>query len=109
MVNPSASPSNVSVAELAALIAADPALTVIDVRQPAEYALGHVPSAVSIPLSIVPLRHTELPRQQSVYVICQSGGRSAQACAWLQEQGYAAVNVLGGTSAWVQAGHPTAR
>ena len=41
-----------------------------------------------------------------VYVICQSGNRSAQVTAWLEQQGYAVANVAGGTGAWRVAGFP---
>jgi rhodanese-related sulfurtransferase len=96
----------VGVAELAALLAADPSTPVVDVREPDEYAAGHVPSAVLMPLHTVPVRHTEIPRDRTVYVVCAVGGRSGQAVAWLNEQGYDTVNVDGGTREWVMAGHP---
>jgi rhodanese-related sulfurtransferase len=81
---------------------------VVDVREADEYAVGHVPSAVLIPLQTVPLRFEEIPRDRTVYVVCAVGGRSGQAVAWLNEQGYDAVNVAGGTQDWIAAGLPTA-
>jgi rhodanese-related sulfurtransferase len=96
----------VTVDELAVLLAADPATVVLDVREPGEYAAGHVPGAISIPLAIVPLRHLELVRSRPVHVICETGGRSAQAVRWLDRQGYDALDVPGGTAAWRGAGHP---
>jgi rhodanese-related sulfurtransferase len=96
----------VSVTDLAAAIEADPSTPVIDVREPAEYAAGHVPSAVLIPMAVVPVRLEEIPRGRAAYVICHSGGRSAQAVTWLNQQGFDAVNVAGGTAAWVLAGLP---
>jgi rhodanese-related sulfurtransferase len=98
--------ASVSVDELAALLAADATTVVLDVREPAEHAAGHVPGAVAIPLAIVPLRHLELPRTRPVHVICETGGRSAQAVRWLDRQGYDAVDVSGGMAAWRAAGHP---
>jgi rhodanese-related sulfurtransferase len=41
-----------------------------------------------------------------VYVICKSGGRSAKAVEFLNEQGYDTVSVAGGSTAWADAGHP---
>lgn len=73
---------------------------VVDVRQPDEYTSGHVPGAVSIPLAMVPLRHSELDKSEPVYLICEAGGRSAQACAYLEGLGFDAVNVGGGTGMW---------
>jgi rhodanese-related sulfurtransferase len=96
----------ISVGELAARLAADPSTPVVDVREPDEYAAGHVPSAALMPLHTVPLRHEELPRDRTVYVVCAVGGRSGQAVAWLNEQGYDTVNVEGGTRDWVMSGHP---
>jgi rhodanese-related sulfurtransferase len=96
----------VSVADLAAVLAADPTTPVVDVREHDEYAAGHVPSASHVPLGTVPLRHTELPRDRTVYVVCAVGARSGQAVAWLNEQGYDTVNVDGGTRAWILSGYP---
>lgn len=78
----------------------------IDVREPDEYAEAHAPGAVLIPLGQLPDRVAEVPADGTVYVICRSGGRSAKAVAHLRQQGIDAVNVAGGTLAWIEAGHP---
>ncbi len=104
---PPALPS-VSVADLAAIVAADGTTPVLDVREPYEFASGHVPTAEPMPMSTVPSRLGEIPRDRTVYLICQSGGRSGQAVAWLNQQGYDTVNVEGGTGAWILSGHPVA-
>jgi rhodanese-related sulfurtransferase len=96
----------VSIADLAAVLAADPAAPVVDVREPHEFATGHVPGAVLIPMSVLPVRVEEIPRDRTVYVVCQVGGRSGQVVDWLAPQGYDVVNVAGGTQAWILAGHP---
>lgn len=46
----------------------------LDVRQSAEYAEGHVPGAQLLPLSVLPVRMHELPRDRPVYVVCQAAG-----------------------------------
>lgn len=79
---------------------------VIDVREPDEYAEGHVPGAPLIPLGTVPDRGGEVPSSGEVLVICKSGGRSRKAAEVLRGQGIDAVNVAGGTMAWIDAGHP---
>lgn len=79
---------------------------VVDVREPNEYAAGHVPGAVLMPLATLPLKHTELPKGETLYLICQTGGRSFTAATWLAQQGYDVRNVTGGTSDWIANGFP---
>jgi rhodanese-related sulfurtransferase len=81
-------------------------VSLIDVREPDEYAQVHVPGAVLIPLADVPERIDDIPDDQTVYVICAVGNRSARAVEYYLRQGIDAVNVAGGTKAWVEAGHP---
>ena len=78
----------------------------VDVRQPDEYESFHVPGAVLIPLADVPERIEEIPSDERVYVICGSGGRSARAVQFLNQQGLDTVNVAGGSKAWLEAGLP---
>ena len=78
----------------------------IDVREEVEFVGGHAQTAVNLPLSTFVERVAEVPSGETVYIICESGARSAQAVEWLEGQGYDAVNVLGGTSAWRSAGLP---
>lgn len=77
----------------------------LDVREDDEWAAGHATGALHIPLAQVPERLGELGGG-TVHVVCKSGGRSAQAVAWLNQNGVDAVNVEGGTTAWAQAGKP---
>jgi rhodanese-related sulfurtransferase len=78
--------------------------TVIDVREPFEYAGGHVPGAQLIPLGQLTGRVGELPTDQPVYVICASGSRSLAAAGFLRRHGVDAHSVAGGTGAWRRAG-----
>jgi rhodanese-related sulfurtransferase len=82
---------------------------VIDVREPVEYADGHVPGAVLVPLGQVAGRAGELPRGVPVYVICASGNRSLTAAKVLVRAGVDAWSVAGGTGAWQRAGGPVLR
>ncbi len=78
---------------------------VLDVREPAEYAAGHVPGALSIPQADLALRLDELPRERDLLVVCQSGARSARAARFLKQVGFRKVtNLVGGTAGWRQAG-----
>ena len=79
---------------------------VIDVREPAEYVTGHVPGARLVPMGQLPSRLGELDRSRPVYVVCASGNRSAAMVSLLHQNGFDAVNVSGGTKAWVQSGRP---
>ncbi|MBD0709289.1 MULTISPECIES: rhodanese-like domain-containing protein [unclassified Streptomyces] len=87
-------------------------LTVVDVRTPGEYAAGHVPGAVNVPLdrldSAVPSLR-EAAAQGTLLIVCQSGNRSARACAQLAGQGVSAYDLAGGTSGWAARGHALER
>jgi len=77
---------------------------VLDVREDYEFEAGHVPGARHIPLAELPLQYTELDPDEDVYIICRTGGRSHQAALWLTAQGFTAINVAGGSGAWLDAG-----
>lgn len=84
-------------------------LVVLDVREPDEWAAGHIEGAVHVPLSLLPVRFAELPDDAvsgQTLVVCKVGGRSAQATMWLQAQGVDAVNLAGGMLDWEAAGRP---
>jgi rhodanese-related sulfurtransferase len=81
-------------------------VALIDVRQPDEYEEAHVPGAVLIPMDEMPERVDDIPMDEPVYIVCQTGARSERVAEWLLRQGYDATNVVGGTSAWMRAGKP---
>lgn len=95
-------PAEVSVNELAAAVAEG--AVVVDVREPDEYARGHVPDAILMPLATVPVRYSELPRDEPLYFVCAVGARSMQAAQFLAQLGFDARNVAGGTYDWMSAG-----
>ncbi len=80
---------------------------VLDVREPHEYAAGHVPGAVLIPMNELPTRMDEVPKGDPVYVICRSGARSLTSTKQLRDADYEAYSVAGGTLGWIEAGQPT--
>lgn len=98
---------SVSVHDLSA--ARETGVHLVDVREPDEFASGHVPGARLVPLSQIPAELDSLPADEPIYLICHSGGRSAQAGQFLAQQGLDARNVDGGTSAWISAGYPVER
>ncbi len=77
---------------------------VLDVRNPDEYQLGHVPGAVLIPLDQLAVRQDEIPDGDPLYVICAVGGRSLTATQALVGAGYPALSVAGGTNGWIERG-----
>jgi len=97
-------PPQVPSIDVAAIPADVAAVTILDVREPDEWAAGHIKTALHIPLSEVPGRLGDLPDEGEVLVICRSGGRSARATQWLNQNGYEAINVSGGMGAWQDAG-----
>jgi rhodanese-related sulfurtransferase len=82
---------------------------VLDVREPAEYAKGHVLGAKNVPLAQVESRLGELEKHKAKPVIlyCETGNRAGTAQAALRAKGFErAVNLTGGVGAWQQAGLP---
>jgi len=88
---------------------------ILDVREPDEWAAGHAPGAIHIPLGELPDRLAELAELSDVLahsgggtvaVTCRGGGRSSRAVAWLTPQGYDVANLDGGMKAWQAAGKP---
>lgn len=80
---------------------------VLDVRQPDEWAAGHIDGATLIPLGELASRVAEVPRDRDVVVVCRSGNRSAQGRDILLGAGYAAVTSMGGgMNDWAASGRP---
>ncbi len=78
----------------------------LDVREPGEFEAGHALGAVSIPLSELRDKISEIDVTTPINVICKSGGRSAQAAIALLQAGFNATNVQGGSLEWVAQGQP---
>lgn len=84
---------------------ADQKVRVLDVRQMNEIAGGTVPRAEAMPLHTLPIKVNDLNPQEKLVLVCRSGARSAQACMFLQQQGFQNVfNLRGGMIGWVQSG-----
>jgi DMSO/TMAO reductase YedYZ molybdopterin-dependent catalytic subunit/rhodanese-related sulfurtransferase/glyoxylase-like metal-dependent hydrolase (beta-lactamase superfamily II) len=84
----------------------DTGAALLDVREPDEWADGHAPGAILIPMGDVQGRRSELPHDRRIVVVCRSGGRSAAVTDALRAHGYEAVNMTGGMCAWTAAGLP---
>ena len=81
-------------------------LQLLDVREPAEWAAGHVDWAVHVPMGQLHAQQDELAQDRTIAVVCRSGNRSAAVAEALRRAGYDAVNVLGGMHAWAAEGLP---
>jgi rhodanese-related sulfurtransferase len=79
---------------------------VLDVREVDEWVHGHIEGATHIPMGDVPARLDEVPEGDPLYVTCRGGGRSGRVAAWLNANGYDAVNVAGGMGQWEASGRP---
>jgi rhodanese-related sulfurtransferase len=97
---------SISVQELAAL---GQDAEIVDVREDDEFAAVRVTGTRSIPLSRFVQSLADVPATGTVYLMCAAGGRSAQATAYLEDQGYDAVNVTGGINEWQRGGLPVDR
>lgn len=82
----------------------------IDVREPAEYATGHIKGSTLMPLSQLNNYRNQIPHDLPVVVVCRSGQRSSMAAQWLESNGWSNIyNTRGGMLAWSKAGLPEER
>ena len=76
----------------------------LDVRDGSEYAAGHIPGSVNLPLSLIDTVTSVYPdRSKHLYVYCYSGARSGQAANYLRKQGYTNVSDIGGIKGYTGA------
>lgn len=84
---------------------------ILDVREPAEFAAGHLPGAINIPRGVLEFKIGADPvlqnqQDQEIIVYCQTGGRSALATEVLHKMGYdKAVSMAGGFKEWLEQGY----
>jgi len=103
-------PMEIEVDDLRALRDAGSAVAVLDVREPWELEICSLPDSIDIPMSALPGRLAELPRDRPLVVLCHHGGRSAHATLWLRRNGFGnAVNLGGGIDAWARRIDPNMR
>lgn len=90
------------------MLAAGEPPVILDVREPWEIELSAIAGSIYIPLGALPMRVGELPEDRPLVVLCHHGFRSAQATAWLRNQGFeSVVNLSGGIDAWARRIDPT--
>lgn len=81
----------------------------VDVRSTSEFATGHLPGAVNIPLEQVERREADLTAGKPVVLVCQAATRAKLAAEMLRDTGMNVLVLEGGTNAWLKAGHPVVR
>ena len=85
-------------------------IAVIDVREPNEYAEGHIPGVTLVPLNSLLARPREYLTRDNILFVCALGQRSAVACEMAAAVGFEKLyNLEGGTTAWSKAGLPIER
>ncbi len=95
---------NISVQEAKTKL--DAGAQAIDTAPAPDWAGGHVPGAMNLPLLAIRSRHNEVPKESVVLFFSEDGVRSAEAAAKASTLGFAEVyNVTGGTKAWIAAGY----
>jgi rhodanese-related sulfurtransferase len=94
--------TEISPAELHALLGGDDPPLILDVRERWETQLCAMPGALLIPLQSLPQRLGEIPTDRMIAVICHHGMRSAMAADFLSQEGVTAVNVSGGIDEWAR-------
>ncbi|MBS9780270.1 MAG: sulfurtransferase [Moraxellaceae bacterium] len=92
----------------------DKADVVIDVREPSEYAVGHLPNAINIPRGVLEFKLADtvadIQADSNIVLYCKTSGRSALATQSLMKLGYSNVSsIIGGFDAWVEAGKPVVK
>jgi rhodanese-related sulfurtransferase len=106
MFNQQPDPREISNSEAASVYLENGA-TFVDVREPEEWAEGHMPGAVHIPLGDLAKRANELPTDGKIVTVCKAGGRSLNAVDILKASGREdAVSMAGGMDEWSKNGRP---
>lgn len=102
-------PQPVPAHDVASMIKSAPPPFLLDVRTPIEFASEHLAKSVNIPLDTLKNRLHEIPRGNSVVVICRSGGRAATAAPWVAATGHDVKILTGGVRAWMDSNLPVVK
>jgi rhodanese-related sulfurtransferase len=95
-----------SVNELKSRLASGEHIRLVDVRSAQEYAAGHIPGALSVPVEEIESRIEDFHTDDPVLLVCQSGQRAGIACELVRQRMPGIAVLEGGTQAWCEAGLP---
>ena len=100
----------IDAATLKEMLDKDEEIQLLDVRSQAEFAQGIIKGGVFVPLHTIPLKINDIDKNKTIVIYCRSGARSAQACAFVQQNtGIEAINLRGGIISWYQSGFEIVR
>ncbi len=101
--------NEIDACDLQSRIAKGDDIMLLDIRSAGELAQGILPDSEHLPMHMIPLHVSELPKDKEVILYCHSGARSYHACAYLLQQGYENVtNLRGGILGWARSGYELA-
>lgn len=92
----------ITIQEFSNLYEKHPDLFILDVRDEWELKKVFLKRTLNIPVSKLLSREDELPKNQTIYVLCHHGVRSLKVALFLKEQGYDVYSVQGGVEAWAR-------
>ncbi|WPJ97961.1 rhodanese-like domain-containing protein [Coraliomargarita algicola] len=100
----------ISASDAAILRANDPQTVFLDVREDSELAICRIEGALHIPMGEIPERHSALPQDVPLIVLCHHGMRSMNVIQYLRAKGFDnTINLSGGIHAWALEVEPEMR
>ena len=91
---------SITVQELHNLMNNNEQITLVDVREKEERVMASIDVSTHVPMMAIPHQLELFNKNETIYLYCHSGVRSAQACLYLEQQGFDSVNIIGGIHAW---------
>ena len=90
---------SITVQELHKLINNNKNISLVDVREKSERVMASIKGSIHVPMMAIPHQLELFNKDEPIYLFCHSGVRSAQACLYLEQQGFDSVNIIGGIHA----------
>ena len=91
---------SITVQELHKLMNNNKNIPLVDVREKGERVMASIKGSIHVPMMAIPHQLELFNKDEPIYLFCHSGVRSAQACLYLEKQGFDSVNIIGGIHAW---------
>jgi|TARA_B110001454_G_scaffold3336_1_gene3028 rhodanese-related sulfurtransferase len=91
---------SITVQELHKLMNNNKNISLVDVREKGERVMASIKGSIHVPMMAIPHQLELFNKDEPIYLFCHSGVRSAQACLYLEKQGFDSVNIIGGIHAW---------